>query len=200
MKNPKMIRTAKIIATVLKVFEYVAAVGAIVLVFALLAVAFFGNAVIEAASYTLQLDFVTLHFPQEYISQLSVGKTYAIISVVMAMLDLAISLYICKCIRRLLQPMVEGRPFDGLSSVYFKKIGWVIVFHGVVSQIGQIVANVYFTQRFRLQELLTLPYLEKVSFEFDFDFTFLLVAGMMFLLSYIFSYGQMLQKESDETL
>ena len=57
MMNQKMMKTAKTIATVLKVLECVAVVGLIVMVMALLSVAVFGNAVLEAASDTLQLDF-----------------------------------------------------------------------------------------------------------------------------------------------
>lgn len=195
-----MIRAAKIISTVLKVFECIATVGLIVMLVALLAVAFFGNAVIEAASYTLRLDFVTLHFSEKYIAQLSVGKMYAVISVVLAMLDLGLTLYICKNIRSLLQPMAEGRPFNESSAGHFRKMGWAVVLHGVVSQIGKIIANVFFMKEFRLHELLLSPNLKKVSFDFEFDFYFLVIAGMMFLLSYIFSYGQKLQQESDETL
>lgn len=198
--NQKMMKTAKTIATVLKVLECVAVVGLIVMVMALLSVAVFGNAVLEAASDTLQLDFVTVHFEPKYIAQLSVGKTYATLSMVMAMLDLGLSLYICRCIRHLLQPMAEGRPFNVSSSGYFRKIGWAIVGHGVLSQIGVIVTNMFLVKRFRLYEVFASPFVDKVSFEFNFEFTFLLIAGMMFLLSYIFSYGQMLQQQSDETL
>ena len=53
---------------------------------------------------------------------------------------------------------------------------------------------------YQLNALLLSDKITKVTFNYSFDFSFLLIAAVLYLLSLVFSYGQELQQLSDETL
>lgn len=50
------------------------------------------------------------------------------------------------------------------------------------------------------EQIVNMDVISKLEYTFTIDFTFVLAFCIVMFLSYIFSYGQILQKESDETL
>ena len=94
----------------------------------------------------------------------------------------------------------SGEPFrEGVS----KKLNYLARYVcglGIGINLQKIVSNVLITQAFDLPNLLLSDKITEVDFFFVFDFSFLLVVGILLLLSYIFRYGEELQQLSDETL
>ena len=108
--------------------------------------------------------------------------------------------FMVKTFRSILAPMKNGEPFrEGVS----KKLNYLARYVcglGIGINLQKIVSNVLITQAFDLPNLLLSDKITEVDFFFVFDFSFLLVVGILLLLSYIFRYGEELQRLSDETL
>ncbi|MBR6826252.1 MAG: hypothetical protein IKM59_06860 [Oscillospiraceae bacterium] len=112
------------------------------------------------------------------------------------------SLFAIKYIRAIVQPMTEGEPFRREASANLQKLAWLTVIYGVIrfflDGLETFLVNHFYGQT--LNQLVEGSGITKISYEIGSDMTFLLVAGVLFLLSYVFRYAQELQKLSDETL
>ena len=99
-------------------------------------------------------------------------------------------------VRRILAPMKEGKPFAPGVADDLQKLALAVLLFGIVSGLWRIVGQVMvstamsgklsFNDHYLLTEVIHLDYL--------------IVAAVLFLVSYIFRYGQELQVLSDETL
>jgi len=200
MKNQKMINSAKNMDTFVKVMGRIFEVVCIVLaVFAVL-VAIFGESMFEKGSLTLDLDFVVLRLSEEY-QQITKGmELYAIVSLLAAAgVCIAVSV-ICRLLRRILAPMKDGRPFETGIDRDLRKIGWVVLAAGAVWQLAGCVLKLLLIRSYPMDQIFSSSAITGIEYTFIFDLGFVLIACVLFLLSYIFAYGQKLQQESDETL
>ena len=102
----------------------------------------------------------------------------------------AVALYGLHIFRRILRPMKEGKPFAETVSADMRRLGWlVLIAGGALSLIG--LFN---------EQTITTPNDTFMVKTHQLNVTFLGVAAMLFLFSYIFRYGEELQRLSDETL
>lgn len=200
MKNQKLINSAKNMDTFAKVTGRIFEVVCVVLaVFALL-VAILGAAMFEKGSVTLDLDFVVLRLSEEY-QQITKGmELYAIVSLLAAAGVCIAVAVICRMLRRILAPMKDGRPFEPGVDRDLRKIGWVVLAAGAVWQLAGCVLNLLLIRSYPMEQIFSSDAITGIEYTFIFDLSFVLIACVLFLLSYIFSYGQVLQQESDETL
>lgn len=104
------------------------------------------------------------------------------------------------CVRQILQPMTENAPFSSTVSTNLKKLAKYSVILGIAVNAIQIVSHVMLVLGYDLHLLLLSEKITHLEFFFTFDPTFLVVAAVFLLLSYIFRYGEELQQLSDETL
>ena len=81
-----------------------------------------------------------------------------------------------------------------------KKIAWIVLGSGAVTQLFGIIESVLLNKIYPLEQLFASDAIEKIEVTNVMDFTFVFIFGILMLLSYIFAYGQTLQKEADETL
>lgn len=200
MNDHKMMVSAKNMDTFVKVVGRIFEVVSIVLaVFAVL-VAIFGEAMFEAGSLSIDLDFMKFQLAEEY-QQITNGmRLFAIVSLLAAAgVCIAVSV-ICKLLRRILAPMKDGRPFEPGVAGDLRKIGWVVLVAGAVWQIAGCVLNMLLIRSYPMEQIFSSDAITGITYHFTFDLNFVLISCTLFLLSYIFAYGQMLQKESDETL
>lgn len=98
--------------------------------------------------------------------------------------------YGIKSVRNILKPMKKGSPFDTAVSVNLKKLGFVSIAGGIIANAIELIGY----------HNMAKDYAEVSLMVYKFDVTFLVIAMVLFLLSYIFRYGEELQKQSDETL
>jgi hypothetical protein len=77
---------------------------------------------------------------------------------------------------------------------------WVVLGGGIIIQILGIVERFIATKAYPMDLVFASDAIDKWEFAFTMDYTFVLVFFVLMLLSYVFSYGVQLQKESDETL
>lgn len=112
------------------------------------------------------------------------------------------TLYIISLLKKVVTPMAKGLPFDRQVGPAIRKIAWLqLIGNGIASlllMISQIV--MYFSLDF--STLFLNDSISKCSLSPNFSSlkTAAITFFVLFLLSYVFEYGQELQKLSDETL
>lgn len=102
-----------------------------------------------------------------------------------------------KTVRDILKPMTEGQPFHRAVSKNITRLAWLTLIIGVLYQLMQVATQL-------LSTVLSAVYVSRVNLhvqvEPHFDLGFLALTVLLFLLAYIFRYGEELQTLSDETL
>ena len=102
----------------------------------------------------------------------------------------AVALYGLHIFRRILRPMKEGQPFAETVSADMRRLGWLVLIAGGALSLIELFN----------EQTITTPNDTFMVRTRQLDVTFLGVAAMLFLFSYIFRYGEELQRLSDETL
>ena len=100
----------------------------------------------------------------------------------------------------ILAPMKEGRPFEGGISDKIRTLGWIVLVGGAVVEIGRMISAVLELQAYDLSMITENPMVESVTYNYSISLWFVVTALILFFLSHIFRYGEVLQQESDETL
>ena len=123
------------------------------------------------------------------------GNAYVAVSAplgwLMFVTCIGVALYGLHIFRRILRPMKEGQPFAESISADMRRLGWlVLIAGGVLSVIGL----------FGQQRIVVASDETFAMNTHQIDLTFLVVSAILFLFSYIFRYGEELQRLSDETL
>lgn len=109
-------------------------------------------------------------------------------------------IYAAKVARKILAPMKEGLPFDESVSKNLKNLGILTLIGGSVWSVTKAVLDTTTYNAYKISEMFRPERITGVELEITLDTTFLIIAAVIFLLSYIFKYGAELQKLSDETL
>lgn len=200
MENTKMKKSAVVIDRILKILQRIAVACDIVFLIFIVLTLIFGEKIIdEVDSVSLGLLKVTLVEGTFRLNESAV-KTGFIISLVLAAVSATICIYGLEVVRRVLAPMKEGRPFaEGISGT-IRKLAWVVLVGGAVIQIGGGIAQIAEAKAYNLTALLAENVVAGYEYNFMSDGSFIVTAGVLFLLSYVFHYGEELQRESDETL
>ena len=103
-------------------------------------------------------------------------------------------------IREILQPMTRNEPFNTIVSTNLKKLGKLSIALGIGVNLVQLVDQLILVFVLDLPSLLIGEKIVHVNGTFTFDLSFLAITAILFLLSYVFHYGEELQQLSDETL
>ena len=199
MKEERMVKSAGVFDTTAKVIGGITKAAAIVCaVFAIL-VLIFGNKMFTEGALTLDLDFVKLHLAEGFEVNSTMLKIYTCVSIAVGgAVCYAVSLG-CGIVRRLLAPMKEGRPFAEDAPANIRKMAWLVFAGGAAMEVLGIVARVLIAAAYPIESVFA-ESVEHIEYVFTMNFGFVIVFCALMLLSYIFAYGQALQKESDETL
>ncbi len=105
-----------------------------------------------------------------------------------------------RCIRAILQPMKMGQPFSGAVSRNLRKLGVFSLTLGVMKNVMQAVSLFTIARMQQIETLLISEKITHVDINYSIGLGFLVVAAIIFLLAYVFRYGEELQTLSDETL
>ena len=103
-------------------------------------------------------------------------------------------------IREILHPMTEEKPFDSIVSTNLKKLARLSIHLGILFNIILFSEQIFTVFVYDLPSLLISEKITHVGGMFQVDLTFLIYWAALLLLSYVFRYGEELQKLSDETL
>lgn len=95
---------------------------------------------------------------------------------------------------------IDHTPFDVRVANHIKKLAKYILTGGIVFNILEVCRVLYFKQILNFDLLFNTKYVTQINFDIRLHLSFLIFAALIYLLSYIFRYGQELQQLSDETL
>ena len=143
---------------------------------------------------------ITISVAEDQMPAFSVilGKTAA--EIVLTFLCLFFARKMVACVRQILAPMKTGEPFHAGVSANLKTLAIYTCIIGVVMNVQDILSNALTIIAYDLANVLVNDQNTHITITSNFDLSFLLVAGILLLLSYVFRYGEQLQQLSDETL
>ena len=149
---------------------------------------------------SISIGSLELELAQEYAPDKSLVLILLAVELVIALICLLVLRPCIICVRDILKPMINGEPFHSTISANLKKLAKHSLILCVLTNLVQIVSNSMYVLNFGLEELLISEKVTHITISTDIDLTFLIVAAVLYLLSYIFHYGEELQQLSDETV
>lgn len=200
----KLQKTAKILCVCIKVIQTVLIVCAIVanVILAVLTIAELINpaTVIGDELNIVEIGFLKIGLTADNVPSDLIILGIGWISTGAALIISTLIYFALSRVRFILEPMIEGDPFNKDTSKYFKHLAWFTLTIGFVGNIMKIVETVSYMNTYKLRELLVGGNVESLSTVLNFDCGFVIVFFVLLLMSYIFDYGAELQQLSDETL
>ncbi len=155
---------------------------------------------IASAYSEVDVGMLSLTIGEGYAPSLSVVLLTAAVQLGIGLVALFLSRLLLLRFREILKPMKEGLPFHNSVGQNLKKTALYVIIWGVVNNLGAGLELLLIVREYHLPSLLLSDKITQVSFIAPSDLGFLFVAAVLFLLSYIFRYGEGLQQLSDETL
>ena len=117
-----------------------------------------------------------------------------------AMIALGLSAAGLHLMHKIFAPMADARPFDESVSVNLKKLGWLsLIAVAAYFALGGTAAMLELSM-YDINQLFAADLVTDVSLVYSANLSLLLIPAVLFLLSYVFKYGEELQRQSDETL
>lgn len=184
---------AKTAYTVCSVFVWVLAICAALLLI-------FGERMMAPGSQTtITLGVLCFEFAEGYLPFEAIKIRMAVGMLFVAILLVFVCVFI-RIIRDVLRPMIEGKPFESTVSDKLRKLSWIALIGGGVLSAVKMIGEIALYNVYDLGAVFLNDKIVACSAEFNLDMTFIVVFGVLYLLSYIFKYGEELQQQSDETL
>ena len=197
--NTKLSKTAQTVDRIIKICAHISKAFVIVfLIFSILVL--LGEKIFAASSLTAELGFVKVHLAPDHQGISVMVKIYTVVSLLCGCVGCAMLAYICSLLRQILAPMKEGRPFDKRVCADMRKIAWAILIGGGIDQILKLIEQVFVIKALPMDKLFSADVVTRTEYMFEINGGFVLLFFVVLFLSYIFSYGQVLQEEADETV
>lgn len=146
------------------------------------------------------LGSITISVAEDQMPAYSVILGKAAVEIVLTLLCLLIARKMIAIFRDILAPMKTGAPFHTSVSGNLKKLAVHTCIIGVALNVQNILANTLTVLAYDLADVIINDQITHISITNVFDLSFLFIAGILLLLSYVFRYGEELQKFSDETV
>ena len=201
MEMKKFNHGAAVIDKALKTLQGCAVAAVIVSLIFIPLTLIFGEKVIADAS-TIEVGNMALHLAGNAGDYLNIGNVKTSISVLLlaATMVSAAVWYCLRVLREILAPMKEGSPFTAGTSRKIRKLAWTVLVAGGIAEAGVVLSSVFQIQAYQIDKLFNPSVISSVTFDFKSGALFVVPALFLFFLSYIFRYGEELQREADETL
>ena len=198
-------KTASILDKILKIASVAIKIVSVALVVGLgiLAAAFLldlGPHMVGTGYDHADLGFVTFTVSENYLPDHRIIWYEVAMEMVLSLICMIPAHFSVKAIRNILAPMKNGEPFHNTISTNLRKLANYACALGIGLNLQKIISNILLVKAYDLHLLLLSEKVSHVEFMFVFDLSFLVVYGILLLLSYIFRYGEELQQLSDETL
>ena len=200
MDNTKLVQSASLLDRVLVIMQGLTAAVIIASAVFIPLTAVLGEKVIaDASSLTLGSLKFNLNGSVNFLD-IQNFKSSIICSLACAILAAVATRYCIKVLREILAPMIEGIPFAAGISNKIRKLAWAVLVGGFITEIGHAITASLEIKAYQIERLFNLEAISSVSYNFSLNLWFVITAMILFFLSYVFRCGEMLQKESDETL
>jgi len=149
---------------------------------------------------TIILGNIELGLVEGYMPELLTYKWYRFTMLVLCIVFLVYVSLILRIIRMILKPMVYEKPFASCVSKNIRKLSWIILIGEGVFQVVMLGVEVLLYRAFDFSNLFFNDKIISCKIDYMFDGTFIMIFAIIYLLSYVFQYGEELQIQSDETL
>lgn len=200
MKNEKMMKTAGILDKIAKILGGIALVcGFVCLVFVPLVI-FLGERMFMPGTNVLELGFIEFKLSADFQAITPGVITFSAVSLVISAISCFIFYFIAKYLRAVLLSVKEGRPFEKAVVASFRRLGFLSLVGGLVAELLKWGQQLLLLKAYPVDEIFASPAIAGMEVNFIMDMGFVLIALVFFFLSWIFAYGNDLQKQSDETL
>lgn len=146
------------------------------------------------------LGNMTISVAEDQMPAFSVILGKAAVEISLTFLCLLIARKMISCIRQILAPMKVGEPFHTGVSTNLKTLAIHTCIIGVAVNVQDILSNTLTVIAYDLANVMVNDQITHITITNVFDLSFLFIAGILLLLSYVFRYGEELQQLSDETL
>ena len=132
----------------------------------------------------------------------SIGQTMLYLAFLLASAAITVFLLFrgLRCLRRVLTATAEGRPFDPDNGVQLRQMAWLYLIHGIVNNLLGLASARFDLWLFPVETMMASGLFEQVEVNYRFPLSFLPVFFLLLVLSWVFTYGAELQRQSDETL
>lgn len=200
MSASKMQKAAKILDIIINVIQKILIVIAAVVAVMEIIIMFSSEEFFSNMTMTVDLGHMTLTLANADNEFAAIVKKYWLVAILAVIAFLFLVCYGIQVVRRILEPMRNGEPFTLSASKNIRKLGWLIIIGGVINAVVQFAEKIILTKTFDFQSLFNADMISGCEVNNNFDVTFLVFACVLFLLSYVFRYGEELQRQYDETL
>ena len=200
-----MIKTATVLDKILHILYIATAIGMVgcIVGLCIIAAGFLFDLppqMIGTGFESADLGNITLSIAQDRLPSLSVILAKAAAEIAFTLLCLVFARKMIACIRQILAPMKAGAPFHAGVSGSLKTLAIHTCVIGVAMNVQDILSNTLTVLAYDLANVMVNDQITHISITNVFDLSFLFIAGILLLLSYVFRYGEELQQLSDETL
>ena len=198
----KLMKTSKTVDTILKVvFKILQVAGIIIFVGVGICLVAEALGKLPAAELTaVSFGDVELEFAEPQIVDNSFMVIEMSTTLVMTLIAIAVTCYLIKVLRKVLTPMIAGQPFDGTASTNIKKLGIAMIAGGLIIDFIEVVGSNLAFYMYDVAELFLSENIGKVTINGEISMGSVLAGVLVIMLSYVFRYGEELQKQADETL
>lgn len=196
----KMRKAAKILDIIINVIQKVMIVLAVAAAVMEIIILFSSEEFFSNLTMTVDLGHMTLTLADADNAFAGIVRKYWLVAILAAIAALLLICYGIQIVRRILKPMRDGLPFASSVSGNIRKLGWLILIGGILDAMFQVGERILLTNTFDFYSLFNMETVSNCEINHNSDITFLVFSCVLFLLSYIFQYGEELQRESDETL
>lgn len=198
-------KTASILDKILHILYVATAVGAIACLVGLciLAAGMIFDLPLQMIGTGFQnadLGSITISVAEDQMPAYSVILGKAAVEIALTLLCLLIASKMIATVRDILAPMKTGAPFHTSVSGNLKKLSVHTCIIGVALNVQDILVNTLTVLAYDLADVIVNGQVTHITVTNVFDLSFLFIAGILLLLSYVFRYGEELQKLSDETV
>lgn len=159
-----------------------------------------GNATSESFVSGITLDNLKFYSSTGGISiRAAAMRNMQLVSLLVYFIQVPLSCWGIQILRQILRPIINSRPFSGTSAL-LKKLGWICLLVAAIQNIADWLMLSIMDRQYHIADFFLGSIITDVSFRFEVNYTFIVAAIVVFILSGVFRYGEELQQLSDETL
>lgn len=149
---------------------------------------------------SIRIDFLQLMFKDDAALQKDTMSMWLPLILLITAIFVFIIYKAVQTIESICTITMNHTPFDVRVSNHIKSLAKYILAGGIVFNILEVCRVMQFKQTINFDLLFNTKYVTQINFDIRLHLSFLVFATLIYLLSYIFRYGQELQQLSDETL
>lgn len=203
MKN--LIKTASILDKIFHILFIATAIGAVgcVIGLGIIAVGVIFDLpphMIGTGFENVRLGFLTLSLADAYMPDINIILGWIAVDILLTFVCLIIVRKMIGRFRDILAPMKSGSPFHNSVSINVKSLAKYVCVLGIALNVQDILSNNLMEKTYNLSNVILGGQVTHITVNNVFDLSFLFIAGILLLLSFVFRYGEQLQQLSDETL